>query len=81
MVEARIHRFGAEMAQTRPTARGTLTAGGGWSSPHPGGDIGWTDWTWHDWTWSDWSRSGPEDSVARRRVISGYPDEAGGAAR
>ena len=37
---ARIHRFGAETAQTCRIARDTLTAGGGWSSPHPGGDVG-----------------------------------------
>ena len=45
---ARIHRFGAVLAQTRLTARGTLTAGGGWSSPHPGGDVrlDWADTVW-----------------------------------
>ena len=35
---ARIHKVGAPAAQTRLISRGTLAAGGGWSSPHPGGD-------------------------------------------
>ena len=67
-VEARIYRFGAVVAQTRLTARDTLTAGGGWNSPHPGGDVP-----------LDWADTVMSVGGARRRLIPGYPDGAGWA--